>query len=260
MNKSRLFLTLTGLSLMAATACGLASVRSRQTLGKPGVLLVPVAIHDDSGKVCAETSVFLPESAGRMTSTLAPITQMEITALPSDTSFGRRIYKDPNDTTNGFQAQVSVVLMGADRTSIHKPEFCLSGQGWTIEKQETDTLHFEHPRPYDIPFQKFTARATGKDPQTGRMFEVKGLYLFWFVADNMVTESHAKRVWWLARDLVLHQVLDRWAYISYFTVCPPGQEEKTFERMKELMLNTAPEIQNSFRDARPALQAAAITR
>jgi len=256
MNKSRLFLILPGLALMAVTACGLASVRSRQTLGKPGVLLVPTPLHDDAGKLCAETSVFLPESVGRMNSTLAPITRVELNMLPSDTTFGRRIYTN----ADGFRAQVSVVLMGADRTSIHKPEFCLQGQGWTIEKKEVVTLHFERPRSYDLPLQKYTARATGKDPQTGRMIEIKGIYLFWFVADDMVTESHFKRVWWLARDLVFRQVLDRWAYISYFSACPPGQEDKTFERMKELVINSAPEIQTSFQDAHLPLQAAAITR
>jgi hypothetical protein len=37
--------------------------------------------------------------------------------------------------------------------------------------------------------------------------------------------------------------LDRWAYISYFSVCEPGQEDAAFERMKKLIAISVPEFQ-----------------
>ena len=51
-------------------------------------------------------------------------------------------------TTNGFWVNANIILMGMDRTSIHKPDFCLPGQGWNID-QKRDRQH-SHSRP-DIP-------------------------------------------------------------------------------------------------------------
>ena len=50
-------------------------------------------------------------------------------------------------------------------------------------------------------------------------------------------------VWWLTRDLLTRGVLQRWAYISYFAVCVPGQEDATFDRMKSLIAASVPEFQ-----------------
>jgi hypothetical protein len=50
-------------------------------------------------------------------------------------------------------------------------------------------------------------------------------------------------MWWMARDLLRTGVLQRWAMISYFAVCAPGQEAATFERLKELIRASAPDVQ-----------------
>ena len=57
------------------------------------------------------------------------------------------------------------------------------------------------------------------------------------------TTSHEQRIWWLTRDLLTTGVLQRWAYISYFAVCLPGQEDATFEKMKKLIAASVPEFQ-----------------
>jgi len=50
-------------------------------------------------------------------------------------------------------------------------------------------------------------------------------------------------MWWMARDVIRTGVLQRWAYVSYFAVCPPGAEEATFQRMKKLIVASVPEFQ-----------------
>jgi hypothetical protein len=42
---------------------------------------------------------------------------------------------------------------------------------------------------------------------------------------------------------LLKGILQRWAYISYFAPCLPGQEEATFDRMKKLIAASVPEYQ-----------------
>jgi hypothetical protein len=48
---------------------------------------------------------------------------------------------------------------------------------------------------------------------------------------------------WMARDVLLTGILDRWAYISFFSYGAPGQEDALFERMKKLIAISAPEFQ-----------------
>jgi hypothetical protein len=38
-------------------------------------------------------------------------------------------------------------------------------------------------------------------------------------------------------------VTERWAYISFFTACHPGEESATFERLQEFIKASVPEFQ-----------------
>lgn len=95
---------------------------------------------------------------------------------------------------------------------------------------------------YQLPVAKWVI---GNSFQTaeGQKQQVSGVYVFWFVADGEQTTDNYQRMWWLGRDLLRTGVLQRWAYVSYFTVCEPGQEDATFERMKSLIAHSVPEYQ-----------------
>jgi hypothetical protein len=47
----------------------------------------------------------------------------------------------------------------------------------------------------------------------------------------------------MAGELLKTGTLQRWAYISCFSVCKPGDEEATFERLKKFIAASAPEFQ-----------------
>jgi len=133
--------------------------------------------------------------------------------------------------------------MGRDRTSLHKTEFCLEGAGWRIDRNLSSetTIRMDRPCAYDLPVMKFIADKDINDH--GQTFKARGVYLFWFVADDEYTARHWERMWWMARDLFTKGVLQRWAMISYFTACAPGQEEAAFERLKQFIRVSAPEFQ-----------------
>jgi len=155
--------------------------------------------------------------------------------LPKDTSYAQRHYTAPD----GFSVNANIILMGMDRSSIHKPEICLPGQGWRIDDQATALLdiRWDPPCPMQVGKWRLSNTVQLKDGQK-RM--VRGLYVFWFVADQEQTVSHWERSWWLARDLLRTGVLQRWAYVSYFTLCEPGQEEAAFERVGKLVAESVP--------------------
>jgi hypothetical protein len=137
---------------------------------------------------------------------------------------------------------VNVVLMGGDRTSIHKPQFCLPGNGWAIDRTETASVRVSKPHAYDLPVMKLTASAA-ETKSGGQIVNWRGVYLYWFVADNALTEYHWERMWWMARDLIRTGVLQRWAYVTVFSPCYPGEEDAAFERMKRLISASVPEFQ-----------------
>ena len=56
--------------------------------------------------------------------------------------------------------------------------------------------------------------------------------MFWFVADNEQTTGNVQLQCYLVKDLLLHRALQRWAYISCFPVCAPGQEDARLSAWK----------------------------
>ena len=139
--------------LVGSASSLLAYWRTHQRLGTPGVRIVPQPIHDPEGKVAGTNSVYLPESVLNYTSKAEPVTPLELGWLPKDTTYGRRNYQAPD----GFWIKASIVVMGTDRTSIHKPQYCLVGQGWRIDQSEKTSVRIERPEPYDLPVMKLTA-------------------------------------------------------------------------------------------------------
>jgi hypothetical protein len=206
-------------------------LKNHQRLGSPGIKATAIP-----GTLVM--NVDLPEKVLDFTSTNLPPEQVVLDYLPKDTSYAQRLYT----ASDGFRVSGNIVLMGMDRTSIHKPEICLPGQGWRIEQKTVVDVPIGGPCPYRMPVAKWIASNVARTAD-GQSRPVGGVYVFWFVADNEQTVSHPQRMWWLARDLLLKGVLQRWAYVSYFSLCDPGQEEATFERIKQLIAASVPEFQ-----------------
>jgi hypothetical protein len=240
MNKGSLKI-LTSVLLLVGTAAGILSGwKTIQKLGLPGVKVVAEQVFDEKGSLAGTNSAFLPERVLDFVSKPVGITRLELDWLPKDTTYGRRYYKAPD----GFEMLASIVLMGTDRTSIHKPQYCLPGQGWNINSSESGitSVRIDRPHPYDLPVMKLMTTAYS-DKLDGEKSRVRGIYVYWFVADGEITADHLQRMWWMARDLVFTGTLQRWAYVGCFTTCSPGREEAAFERMKEFIAGIVPEFQ-----------------
>ncbi len=232
MNRNKWILTLVTVLLIGSAAVVLARYKSIQRLGDPGVKTRPIA---DSTNL----EVALPLTV--LDYLAEPRQQAEIVTnvLPKDTSYGLCRYTAPDK----FYADLNVVLMGTDRASMHKPQFCLTGAGWTITKTEVVTIPVAKPAPYDLSVIKLTAATTIK--QDGVEHKIGGIYVYWYVADNALSANPDgwDRMWSIGRNLFTTGILQRWAYISCFAPCNPGQEEAAFERVKKLLAAAVPEFQ-----------------
>jgi hypothetical protein len=219
------------LAVIGGTAFALAQVKTNRRLGNPGVKAEPVP-----GSPTMKIS--LPENVAGFTSSNVPTAQTVLDYLPKDTSYAQRQYSAPD----GMWVQANMILMGADRTSIHRPDYCLPGQGWQITDRAQVRIPIAGPPGYELPVQRWTVHNTFTTPE-GQQVPVSGLYVFWFVAENNKTDEYTTIQKSILYHLIRHGVLERWAYVSYFSLCPPGQEDATFGRMKKLIADSVPEFQ-----------------
>jgi Protein of unknown function (DUF3485) len=227
--KSLLFILVLG--LIAGTAACVKWIPAHQRLGTPGIKAFPTARS-------VVMKIDLPERVLDYVSTNLPTDDVVLKMLPPDTSYAQRLYEAPDRFTVG----ANIILMGTDRTSIHKPEFCLPGHGWSITKRETSEIAIEGPEPYQMPVAKWTINRTVQ-AENGAKVEQGGLYVFWLVADNEQAVKHNDFIRLVTWDLLRTGVLQRWAYVSYIVACTPGQEDATFERLKKLITASVPEFQ-----------------
>lgn len=233
MKNSRLIIAISALGIMLATAWVIQRLHANQKLGQPGVLIAKA--QTDSG-----WEVVLPEKVLNYRSEKQEPLPEELGMLPKDTTYGKRVYIAPD----GFPVLVNVVLMGTDRTSIHRPEFCLTGQGWRIDKEKTIVDAVSLLDGKSLAFNKMLLDKEGAwQNADGTLTPAKGLYYFWFSAGGIETPSQWQRMWWMAGDLLQSGTLQRWAYIACFTRCQPGQEEAASLRLKEFMQAAVPQFQ-----------------
>jgi hypothetical protein len=234
MNRQKWVIFGAALVLMAGGVMLLGHLRTHQRLGVPGVKTA-------SMPGSSNLHVLLPEHVLDYESAEVEIPELVTNTLPKDTSFGQRLYKAPDE----FEILGNVVLMCKDRTSLHKPQFCLQGQGWNVDQNAsmTTTIAMKKPIPYDLPVVKLIA--SKEDSVGGKRVLDRGVYVYWYVADGALSASTSgfQRMWWMTWNLLRTGVLQRWAYVSYFATCSPGQEDATFERMKQLITASVPEFQ-----------------
>jgi Protein of unknown function (DUF3485) len=219
------------LILIFGTAAALAWLRANQKLGAPGIKATPIP-----GQI--QMKIALPERVSDFTSTNIPEPEVAIGYFPEDTSYAERVYFDPD----GLRIQSTVVMMGADRTSIHRPEYCLPGQGWNIDKKETVAIPITDNPPYQLQVARWNLSTSIQQPD-GSKATAFALYVYWYVTKNDETPDHDKMLEQLTLNLFHTGDLQRWAYVSYFAVCGPGQQDRAFSEIKRLILAQVPQFQ-----------------
>lgn len=234
-NRAAITMMVFGLAIIGISAFLLRGIDQNRELGKPGLVMTVGNVYDDKGRVISTNTIALPANVLGYTSIVARVTSGELSVLPDDTVFARRVYSD----TNGFSLLNSVVMMGTDRTSIHKPQFCLTGQGWKVQSESEDEIQITGDISHRLPVWKMVAEQPQKFADGSEQM-VRAIYVYWFVADGYVTARHSQRMWWMAKELLATGRLQRWAYVSVFAACLPGHEEQTYEKMKQFIAASTP--------------------
>ena len=129
--------------------------------------------------------------------------------LPADTGLVRKYYSIPGNRS-GIHA--TIVLSGDDRSSIHRPQVCMTAAGNEIAHERIIQIPLAgRTEPLEVmvlDMAKPTQREDGS-PATYNSF-----YAYWFVGKDRETADHVVRMFWMGYDRIVHGVSHRWAYIA----------------------------------------------
>jgi len=229
MSRRELTAYVTVIVLLAVTSLLLATTVRVDTFDRPGVsLMLPGEIGEWAGRrelychaeACgalhrfAETNI--PGSCPDCGGPLKAMSRVEQDVLGVDTEFVKSLYTHPS----GSEAHMTLVLSNRQRNSIHRPQRCLTAQGFTIVRDHLMNVESDSGRGPQMMALDITRplRAGPGAP----IWE--GTFLYWFVGQGRQTPHHGTRMFWLAWDRIVHHIGHRWAYVSIQT-SEPGDSE-----------------------------------
>ena len=116
----------------------------------------------------------LPVSIGQFSGKEQAVSEGEKYVLPKDTEIVKKTYTDPS----GDLLNAQIVLAGAEKRSIHRPEHCLPAQGWSINRRQTIPVTLANGRSITV-MADFISRPVEVRPGVTRTLE--SIYCYWFI-------------------------------------------------------------------------------
>jgi hypothetical protein len=202
----------------------------------------PAQKGDDVG-----VSMELPYHVGSLYAFSEGISQAELDILPKDTMYARKSYGS-TDSDKLDRITCSIVLSGAERRSLHRPERCLPAQGWRIDNSHTETVSLASGRNLAV-----TALLLKKQVRqaNGMPFTLRQYFLYWYVAHNITTPYQTERILLTNWDLLVHRENQRWAYVYVAANIthdfrPDGPDDaQTLEMLRQFIHDSVPSFMKS---------------
>jgi len=203
------------------------------------LFIKPPATVSEAGVV-----MHLPDEVLGFTGKSEPISEGERVLLPPDTEIVKKLYTD----AQGEQVNMQIVLSGVEHRSIHRPEICLRGQGWTVSSGQIVKVPLASGRNLDVMVLDITHQ---RRAENGAVVNVPALYAYFFVSKDAETPRHWDRIAITNLDLLLHNKSHRWAYVIAMApvlkgLVPGGKDRtETLDEIKKFLRATAPEFLKS---------------
>jgi Protein of unknown function (DUF3485) len=143
--------------------------------------------------------------------------------LPADTEFVKKQYV----SASPIPVSCEIVLTGAERSSIHRAEACLLGQGWTLLGAEEVNVPVATGRAQRVRLLRLSKVRDGQ--------QLFGYFLYWYVGADRVTDDTFSRIFLSTWDQLTRGVNHRWAYVSVSSELAPGQS--TSEEAKQALVS-----------------------
>lgn len=192
----------------------------------------------------AGVSLELPDSVLGMRGKEFPPSDAELAILPKDTQFAKKTYTDPF----GNSVNCQIVLSGGDRRSIHRPEACLPGQGWNMLANAPYEIELASGKKMMVKKLRLNREV---ETSPGVQKTLYMLYYYWYVGSDYTTHDQIQRVVRTNVDLLLYNLVHRWAYVIVSAPILEGfipnglNEEQTQKRILDFMREAIPAFQRS---------------
>jgi len=196
----------------------------------------------------------LPAGVGRFIGDPVEPDKVEKTLLPADTQLLKMRYRTLAPEGKRDVAHVTLVLAGAERRSIHRPEVCLDGQGWTLLSSQILPVEIAPGHTLQVKDLFIERTVMAED---GSKKWLKAHYVYWFIGSDVTTPSNVTRVWLSSWDSVARNVNHRWAYPSIIAWVTEGLDpketegqrprtsEETVDLITQLIRDLAPKFQRN---------------
>jgi EpsI family protein len=204
------------------------------------VLIVVVTIFLGGGiNRSSEAGVVmdLPDTVGAYLGFNQDVTAAEKRILPPDTEFAKKRYIGGP----GGEVSCEIVLSGSQKKSIHRPQVCLVGQGWTILQEQPVIIPLPDGRKQRVRVLTLS-REMGARTATG-------YFVYWFVGRDKTTDDHLKRILYTSWDRLAHGVNHRWAYIIVSGIIPGELDprapaaQRTLEQLLDFARDVIPAVE-----------------
>ncbi len=166
---------------------------------------------------------------------LGGMSYMEQQILPDDTIILKKRYQHPIED----MVMASIVLSGAERSSIHRPEVCLQGQDQKITRNRVISVPIEGRNDLGVMVLDIQRSFLRED---GRTHDSLGYYAYWFVGKDRETPHHLQRMFWMATDSIFNNVAHRWAYISVAGSRDGPNDEAYLDQIREFVAEFYPKM------------------
>jgi len=188
-----------------------------------------VEVNSDGVRTCPENWQGEPCGGSLKTMSLG-----EMLVLPKDTAILKKQYVHTDQA--GKKVFCSVVFSGEHRSSIHRPETCMVGQGHTIEQASVIDVPFPDRDPLQVMVLHLSKRITPE-----RMHH--SYYAYWFVGNERETPYHHERMFWMALDRIFKNITHRWAYIAVAGERSADLSDTShFDEIREVVRKLYPQI------------------
>ena len=163
----------------------------------------------------AGVNMSLPDSLPGYLGFEEAVSEAELRILPKDTEFAKKRYvgSAPVDVS------CEIVLSGAAKSSIHRPQVCLIAQGWTIYQEQTIPITFPNGHSQEVRVLMIGRKEEGK--------VFTGYLIYWYVGKDRTTADNFKRILLTSWDRVVRRVNHRWAYVTISGALPGGSDSES---------------------------------
>jgi len=182
--------------------------------------------------------------------------EMERKWLPIDTTYLKKSYSEiglPDEVANYRAIHATLIVAGSDSRSLHRPQVCLTAQGWAIAKREVVAMETSGGplQVMNFHLERLLRNEDGSPRlnDKGKQLKQRAYYCYWWVGPGDSTPYDEEKVWKSVVNSIISGQNERWAYPSVMVFVderfPQKGPEEAKMRANEFIRVYAPSFQKS---------------